>query len=429
MSIDIDWNRFDSADHESINESVRSFLDAQFQKLRLPSYIASVSVIAFDIGTVGPVIEIKHIGDPYQEFYEDSDEHLQDGSQQQGVNQQQALSPPALHIESHHQIVRQVQSPQNEDQQDHGDGSAESSSESTALVNNRESSFSSSPNYGSQYIHPTPSHRNRTHAFASVHSAPNLQYFHAALPRPLIPTLNSQLQNPLRDLSGLVSPNMRSPPYVENEDDDDDSALAAAYSPVYDNINPAGTVYDETTGLRVSSSNQNLSSHVNSSPASGSSPDGINLSRIASPALSQPPPFAAREEDIQLLMHIKYKGDVKIILTATLRINYPSPNFLTLPIKLIVTGLEVDAMSVLAYISRQIHFSFISDVGSGNNSEPTHEHFEVLKNIKVESEIGDQVGKGAVLKNVGKVEKFVLERLRALVRDEIAWPNWITFEF
>ena len=33
-----------------------------------------------------------------------------------------------------------------------------------------------------------------------------------------------------------------------------------------------------------------------------------------------------------------------------------------------------------------------------------------------------------MLRNVGKVEKFLVDRLRALLRDEIAWPSWICLD-
>ena len=53
----------------------------------------------------------------------------------------------------------------------------------------------------------------------------------------------------------------------------------------------------------------------------------------------------------------------------------------------------------------------------------------LLKEIRVESEIGRQQegGKGQVLKNVGKVEKFVLEQVRRIFEEEFVWPSFWTF--
>jgi distribution and morphology protein 12 len=50
---------------------------------------------------------------------------------------------------------------------------------------------------------------------------------------------------------------------------------------------------------------------------------------------------------------------------------------------------------------------------------------DIIKDLSIESEIGAQ---DAVLRNVDKIEKFLLDRLRSIVRDEVAWPGWITFE-
>ena len=51
----------------------------------------------------------------------------------------------------------------------------------------------------------------------------------------------------------------------------------------------------------------------------------------------------------------------------------------------------------------------------------------LLREIRVESEIGRQEGGKQVLKNVGKVERFVLEQVRRIFEDEFVWPSFWTF--
>lgn len=51
----------------------------------------------------------------------------------------------------------------------------------------------------------------------------------------------------------------------------------------------------------------------------------------------------------------------------------------------------------------------------------------LLKEIRVESEIGRQEGGKQVLKNVGKVERFVLEQVRRIFEEEVVWPSFWTF--
>jgi distribution and morphology protein 12 len=50
-----------------------------------------------------------------------------------------------------------------------------------------------------------------------------------------------------------------------------------------------------------------------------------------------------------------------------------------------------------------------------------------LHEIKVESEIGQRENGKQVLKNVGKVEKFVLEQVRRIFEDEFVYPSFWTF--
>lgn len=51
----------------------------------------------------------------------------------------------------------------------------------------------------------------------------------------------------------------------------------------------------------------------------------------------------------------------------------------------------------------------------------------LFKEIRVESEIGRQEGGKQVLKNVGKVERFVLEQVRRIFEEEFVWPSFWTF--
>jgi len=44
----------------------------------------------------------------------------------------------------------------------------------------------------------------------------------------------------------------------------------------------------------------------------------------------------------------------------------------------------------------------------------------------VESEIGQKDGGRQVLKNVGKVEKFVLDKVREIFEDEFVFPSFWT---
>jgi distribution and morphology protein 12 len=51
----------------------------------------------------------------------------------------------------------------------------------------------------------------------------------------------------------------------------------------------------------------------------------------------------------------------------------------------------------------------------------------LLENIRVESEIGGKGDGKQVLKNVGKVESFVLEQVRRIFEEEFVYPSFWTF--
>ena len=51
----------------------------------------------------------------------------------------------------------------------------------------------------------------------------------------------------------------------------------------------------------------------------------------------------------------------------------------------------------------------------------------LLQEIRVESEIGQREGTKQSLKNVGKVERFVLEQVRRIFEEELVYPSFWTF--
>lgn len=115
-----------------------------------------------------------------------------------------------------------------------------------------------------------------------------------------------------------------------------------------------------------------------------------------------------------------------------------------------------DGVACVAWIGRRLHFCFLEEEatedlpanfsttgvpesgantpGGGGMSSAGGEvamgaRFQggMLKEIKVESEIGEK-GKGKqVLKNVGKVERFVLEQVRRIFEEEFVFPSTWTF--
>ncbi|KAJ2965810.1 hypothetical protein NQ176_g10440 [Zarea fungicola] len=165
-----------------------------------------------------------------------------------------------------------------------------------------------------------------------------------------------------------------------------------------------------------------------------------------------------RVEDVQAVFRIQYAGDIRLNLTAEILLDYPMPSFVGIPLKLNITGLSFDGVGVLAHIRKRVHFCFLSpedalaavgatgddpggtrsgSQGGGNDSTRSEEGSSgksknarfggLLQEIKVESEIGGREGGKQSLKNVGKVEKFVLEQVRRIFEEEFVYPSFWTF--
>ncbi|TLS28854.1 hypothetical protein PpBr36_00546 [Pyricularia pennisetigena] len=195
-----------------------------------------------------------------------------------------------------------------------------------------------------------------------------------------------------------------------------------------------------------------------------------------------------RIEDMQAVFRIKYAGDVKLLLTADILLDYPMPSFVGIPVRLSITGLTFDGVGVVAHIRKRVHFCFLSPedalaaVGSASGKEAgdgddygdasggaaaaassssssasaattpqgaattltpsagagaapgADERASsntrmggLLQEIRVESEIGQREGGKQSLKNVGKVEKFILEQVRRIFEEEFVYPSFWTF--
>lgn len=113
---------------------------------------------------------------------------------------------------------------------------------------------------------------------------------------------------------------------------------------------------------------------------------------------------------LQLHFRVKYLGNMSISLSTTLKVNYPSPSFMSLPLNLRITGLAFEGMLVVAYEGdkKRLHVSILDE--SDPNRTKIVKGANLLKHAFVESEVG-QADK-LVLKDVAKVEQFVLEMAR-----------------
>ncbi|CAK7236317.1 Mitochondrial distribution and morphology protein 12 [Sporothrix bragantina] len=193
------------------------------------------------------------------------------------------------------------------------------------------------------------------------------------------------------------------------------------------------------------------------------------------PSPSPRPRREPRAEDMQAVFRIRYAGDVKLLLTADILLDYPMPSFVGIPVRLSITGLTFDGVGVLANIRKRVHFCFLSPedalaaVGDDEPEEDAEDETPIidddrvppttprrrpttstvntaaspapsvppppprtkmgglLQEVRVESEIGQRESGKQSLKNVGKVERFVLEQVRRIFEEEFVYPSFWTF--
>ncbi|KAI0723844.1 hypothetical protein C8T65DRAFT_627609 [Cerioporus squamosus] len=185
-----------------------------------------------------------------------------------------------------------------------------------------------------------------------------------------------------------------------------------------------------------------------------------------SPPSTDPEPSAPKppqHPNLQLHLHITWHSNLRLTLTTSLLINYPSPMFMSLPIKLSVTGLLFNGEVVVAYEGerKRVHLCIVDELdpygplgcdrpkrdspsstgtpveaedetpgsaagnGGARAGKPLPIGQRLLPTIYIESEIG-QADKH-VLKNVTRVERFIQDVIRKTIEEELVFPNFQTF--
>lgn len=396
MSIDIDWEGLTTGPEGlELANSIRDFIHDKFQQVQLPRFIRSVEVHSFDFGRECPHVELKDICDPLSEFYEPDDE---DDDDEKEAEDDETQGEPTTTIKN--------------DSPRHGPVGEHNRKASPFKVTKRpvpiETRFTG--------YRPDLS-RSSTPGIPGGTS--NLSYFHLPLSAGL-----SGTQTPLAAVAGggALSTNWS------------DTHLAGAFShfrqplPIRPQQPQSPAAYADPSS-RPSTSDSFVQSHDDIGGTKHGLPPHSNADIEPDPS------------DVQIVLHISYSGSVRLSITAEILLDYPMPSFVGIPLKLNITGLSFDGVALLAYLRKRAHFCFLgpedartlvgSETGVQNTNDEKKEGNEglggLLKEIQVESEIGRQEGGKQVLKNVGKVEKFVLEQVRRIFEEEFVWPSFWTF--
>ncbi|KAL7945165.1 hypothetical protein V8C42DRAFT_71791 [Trichoderma barbatum] len=435
MSIDLNWETLTTGpDGDALAESIRSFIHSKFQTVPLPRFIRSVNVHGFDFGTIPPELELKDITDPLPDFYEqeledDEDEDQESDEDEESAAERERLAAVAAMMEARRREngLRALKS--------------EMSMNMGMGINMNPSINMSGHDVGRAFLGTsTP----------GILGGPGRNYFQAHLA--------TGTHTPLAAVAGAhlgtgwmgSTAGSEHPPYHSRE---------ASLSSI-DNFQALDLAPASGPGMAKSDVSSTLGPPSRPStshgPVSGSAVDDDGEGERPGQGTSSPR-REPRVEDVQAVFRIRYSGDVRLNLTAEILLDYPMPSFVGIPLKLNITGLTFDGVGVLAHIRKRVHFCFLnpddalaavgpeaeeaaaSTTGStataaaaatgngGDKKQPGGRLGGLLQEIKVESEIGERESGRQSLKNVGKVERFVLEQVRRIFEEEFVYPSFWTF--
>ncbi|PHH82549.1 hypothetical protein CDD82_5652 [Ophiocordyceps australis] len=439
MSIELNWETLTSGpDGEALAERIRCFIHDKFQTVPLPRFIRSVEVHGFDFGAVAPELELKDVTDPLPDFYEqefEDDDDDSDAEDEENKTNDGYLGAGARYGAhgTRHQGEQARRRPPPPSPLGLSRSAAVAAAAALTMRGEAVPGDLGSPFLGSS----TP----------GILGGPGLGYFQGHL--------STGTHTPLAAVAGAAGHKTRY-----------DGARPAPFqlqSPLASHMRRASahstvSLPDEQT-LREKSSVSTLAptsigtsrpptrdAHQQLSPV-GSDVDEAQRAQTEAGKRRR----EARADDVQAVFRIRYAGDVRLNLTAEILLDYPMPSFVGIPLKLNITGLSFDGVGVLAHIRRRLHFCFLGpeDAAAAVGAEAGEPHHDgsapvnrqqpdgaaamshgrfagLLQEIRVESEIGQRDGGKQSLKNVGKVERFVLEQVRRIFDEEFVYPSFWT---
>ncbi|GAA97546.1 uncharacterized protein L969DRAFT_43032 [Mixia osmundae IAM 14324] len=405
MSVDIAWDQLDS----SLSSKIVDQLNRSFASVTRPSFLGPVDITSFAFGDVQPDVQLVDIRDIYSDFLVDSDDDsTSDSASDEGVNSFErsgrsdsgrlslSRSAPSERPGLMSRAASSVA----------GGGMDRGSVKS--VITRPMPGFSRGASLLN--VHHTPSSHAHPHE-TQVHSPGDQRgYFgpqleaHAHRPSPLIDSLT----------------------WSDDGDGRDDESVRHAYVPQ----------------RRRSTSDYRTSPDMDERD--------VQEEETGSPHTS-----------LQLHLQITYSGSMRISLTTSLLINYPSPFFMSLPLSLKVTGLAFSGVIVLAYESstrtrynsrgrrrqarKRLHISLLdpthdtapdASISSSSGGRLRTESVQasrirarpgerLLTDLVVESEVGE--ASKHTLRNVAKVEAFILDVARKTLEDESRWLLFVSW--
>ncbi|KAK8043645.1 Mitochondrial distribution and morphology protein 12 [Apiospora rasikravindrae] len=485
MSIDLNWDTLTGGpDGDALAESIRDFIHTKFQAVPLPRFIKSVTVHDFEFGNIPPEVVLKDICDPLPDFYEenpdadDLDDDDEDEEDEEDVRPGTARTV-GRSDEGVSDAIREAERRRKVEQ---------GRRLGLSFAYGTPGSTPPTPGIGgSPHIHTaglrsapgTPADMGSPFLGLSTPGIPggtsNMHYFPSHIATgwsgtqtPLAAVASAQhLNGWLDSTSNLSSPidrgqrpsfssnntwNSKGQGYFGNgrKYSQGSNSVGDVQPSFLTPATPGQPLREKHSVSTMAPTSAEASRPPTRDGPNSSTPGGRRSSSVAVDDYNSAEEDAAdsrgqrrrkifrepRVEDMQAVFRIKYSGDIKLMLTAEILLDYPMPSFVGIPVKLNITGLSFDGVGVVAYIRKRVHFCFLSpddaltaigDDDDDDDPEESNGTDQGMKEIKVESEIGQREGMKQSLKNVGKVERFVLEQVRRIFEEEFVYPSFWTF--
>ena len=473
MSIDLDWTNLDA----SFASSLIDVLNRQLQSTPRPSFIGPIEITSFDFGSQPPEVELVDLRDIYRDFLEDDNG---DGDADAAADDYENNIDAAGGF-ARYSLAGQGRR-DSKDDEEYEWVSRKSARRGMAMEET-----------APMHYHHLPPHVRYARGPASdVYSAP-----HEPAPAPLQPPLSSsssvgvvpvpvvlatttlpeqqQQHAPTLSLSPSVSAaadtssrrDFRSGQQIRTHSTRPTGTAAPSSASATSSLSPLPHAHpdladvvamtgDPSPPAAPAAATATTTTVVTMTAASSSSmKDNTGVAGFTTvpataqkdPAAAAPPP-ADEYPNLQLHLLVSWHSDLRLTLTTSLRINYPSPLFMSLPIKLSVTGLVFDGELAVAYEGgRRVHLCVLDGLdpygpsarrASGSQgstpsdpegddahgAKPLPVGQRLLPEIFIESELG-QADKH-VLKNVTRVEKFIQDVIRKTIEEELVFPNFHT---
>jgi mitochondrial distribution and morphology protein 12 len=400
MSLDLDWSLLDRA----LCDKLIAKLNHVLENATRPDFLGPISVEEFDAGEEGPELEIIGIQDIWSEFLLDQEDHLQhhrhNGSNLEGQPQQQAWRPPPTERHGRRDPPPNLNLGSNHPRHQRDDKSPEADSRPSSRASQSVKGIGTS--VASAGLGPAGIF---SHWQARQHAAnggkPYLLSHTGALNSPLSPS----------HLTIGIPP----PPYP--------------YGP---------------RSTAPPTRNPSFSSRAPFSPHPYNAPLHDDISSV--------PPVPSEIPSLQIKTHVRWQTtSIRLTLKTSVLINQPCFMFMELPLQLTLTGLVLDGTLLIAVegAKKRLHISLLDEghedatqkaAASQNNeadssapviltatdSRPRSQQpasvqsfgARLLPFLTFESSVGEE--EKHMLRNVGKVEKFVSELVRKVVEDEVS---------